>query len=230
MTRYPIAIPFLMVALCSFLPVRADSAAAKNNEGNRLYEERQYDEALRKYMDAQASRPEAAELHYNIGNALYRKAEHDKAIEEYRRAESTTDPDLAQAATFNRGNALMMQERVEDAINAYIQALRAKPTDQDAKRNLELAMRLLEEKQKQQQSQDGSDEQKQENENQSEQDQPKDQKEDEARKDRPRPKPGAMSEEDARRILEAIKEEERRGIRKHARATAPETPDPEKDW
>src|SRR5438046_6478708 len=104
------------------------------------------------YVDAQASRPGAPELHYNIGNVLFRKKEYDKAVEEYLRAQAAPDPILSQAALFNRGNALMMQGRLEDAIQAYVQALRARPDDTDAKHNLELAWRLLDQqKQKQQQ-------------------------------------------------------------------------------
>ncbi|MFQ5877128.1 MAG: tetratricopeptide repeat protein, partial [Acidobacteriota bacterium] len=109
----------LALAIGWSAPALADSAASRNNEGNRLYAQQQYDAALRMYMDAQASRPEAPELHYNIGNALYRKGEHEKAAEEYRRAESARDRSLAQAAAFNRGNALMMLGRVDEAVTAY---------------------------------------------------------------------------------------------------------------
>ena len=39
-----------------------------------------------------------------------------------------------------------------------------------------------------------------------------------------------MSPEEARQILEALREEEKEGIRKHARTAAPEGRVPEKDW
>jgi hypothetical protein len=39
-----------------------------------------------------------------------------------------------------------------------------------------------------------------------------------------------MSEEEARQILEALREEEKEGLRKHARATASDERQPEKDW
>src|SRR5205809_376922 len=141
----------LLLALGWAPPAAADQAASKNNEGNRLYEQEKFDEALRMYVDAQASRPGAPELHYNIGNVLFRKKEYDKAVEEYLRAQAAPDPILSQAALFNRGNALMMQGRLEDAIQAYVQALRARPDDTDAKRNLELALRHLDQKKKKQQ-------------------------------------------------------------------------------
>jgi tetratricopeptide (TPR) repeat protein len=205
-----------------------DEAASRNNEGNRLYLRQEYDEALKRYTEAQASRPGAPELHYNIGNVLYRKGELDKAAEEYRRAQAAPDRRLAQAALYNRGNALMTQGRLQEAVGAYVQALRARPDDPDAKRNLELALRLLQEQKKPQQD-------------------PSDPKEgpqgpkapagqgrqEEAPQSPAQKKPqdsGAMSEEEARRILEALREAEKEGIRRHVRASVPESRRPEKDW
>jgi Ca-activated chloride channel family protein len=220
----------LAVALALGLVDRslASSAGAKNNEGNRLYAQEQYDEAMRKYTDAQASLPDAPELHYNIGNVLYRKGEYDKAVGEYLRAQAAKDPVLSQSATFNRGNALMLSGRVQDAVQAYIQALRADPSDQDAKRNLELALRLLEEQQKQQeQNQEGNQDDSDESQSQESQPQNEGQEPPESGQ---RPRGGQMTPEDARRILEALREEERQGIKKHAQATVPQDRQPEKDW
>jgi len=202
-------------------------AASKNNEGNRLYLQKQYDGALKKYTDAQASRPSAPELHYNIGNVLYRKGEFAKAIEEYLRAQSAADTSLSEAATFNRGNALMMQGQVPEAINAYVQALRARPDDQDAKRNLELALKLLQQQQNQQ-PQDRNEQEQEEREPQDQPPQPQEAKQED--KKQPQARPGQMSEEEARQILEALRESEKEGVKKHARATAPSRRRPEVDW
>ena len=215
-----------LLAVALFRPAAADPAASRNNEGNRLYNQKLYDEALRMYTDAQASRPDAPELHYNIGNVLFRKKEYDKAVEEYLRAQAGPDPALSQAATFNRGNALLMQSRPEEAIQAYVQALRARPDDAGAKRNLELARRLLQEQKKPQQPQQGQDDkqgpspQKQEPQPEGAGDQtPPQQK-----------RPGEMSEQEARQVLQALQQEEKEGIKKHARAAAGDRPEPEEDW
>ncbi len=208
------------------------AAASRNNEGNRLYDEHQYDDALKLYTDAQARLPNAPELHYNIGNVLFRKSEFDKAAEEYRKAESSPDPKLAQQATFNRGNALLMQEKPQDAAQAYIQALRARPDDADAKRNLELALRMMQEQKKQQQQSGKQDQDPQDQDQQppppSEGKPPEPQSQPQTAP--PKPKPGQMSEEEARRLLDALRQEERAGVRKQARAAVPDRRDPEKDW
>jgi tetratricopeptide (TPR) repeat protein len=226
--RWSVAALPLGLALLGGAQVHADTAARRNNEGNRLYNQERYDEALETYTDAQALRPQASELHYNIGNVLFRKGEFDKAAEEYLRALAAEDPDLARTATFNRGTALMMEGKVQDAVNAYIQALRADPTDQDAKRNLELALRLMQEQQQQQQGsgepQDGEGDQQQ-------RPQPNQGSEGD-REDEPPPerRPGEMSPEEARQILDALRDEEKEGVKKHAQATVEETRTPEKDW
>jgi len=216
------------LVLCALAAIQAPALAAdvasRNNEGNKLYEQKKYDEALRKYTDAQALKPGAPELHYNIGNVLFRKGEVDKAIEEYMRAQSAADPRLREAATYNRGNALMQKGKAQDAINAYVQALRLDPADAEAKRNLELALRLLEEQKKQQQQQQPKPDEQQPKPS------PQDQKPSDPGKE-PQKRPGQMSEEEARQILEALKEAEKEGVKKHARAQTPPRPrSPEEDW
>lgn len=219
------ALLLAIVAALAPRPAAADPAPRKNNEGNRLYQQKKFDEALKLYMDAQASRPGAPELHYNIGNVLFRKKEYDKAVEEYLRAQAAPDGVLSQAAVFNRGNALMMQGRLEDAVQAYVQALRARPDDTDAKRNLELALRQLEQKKKQEEKKQSHQDQKQD-----------------PNKGQPPPqggggggkpqqkRPGEMTEEEARQVLEALQQEEKEGIKKHARAALGEKPPPDQDW
>lgn len=224
------AIVILALALAGPRGARADSAASKNNEGNRLYERRQLDEALKRYTDAEATRPHAPELHYNIGNVLYRKGELDKAIEEYERAKAAGGAGLRQAAAFNSGNALLRQGKLQEAVAAYVQALRARSEDRDAKRNLELALRLLEEKKKQQPPQQSNpkDEQKRPPQ-QGQQPQPsKDQPE--GGRSAPQPRPGSMNEEEARRILDALTDQQKEDLKKHVQATAPRERAPEEDW
>ena len=224
---WPLASWPLLVALGWPASVLADPTAAKNNEGNRLYEQKKYDEALKQYVDAQASRPGAPELHYNIGNVLFRKKEYDKAVEEYMRAQAAGDPVLSQAALYNRGNALMAQGRLQDAIQAYVQALRARPDDTDTKRNLELALRLLDQQKKKQQPQQGKSQDQ--NKDQKQQPQPQ-QGEGAGRPPQQQKKPGEMSEDEARQVLEALQQEEKEGIKKHARAAIGEKRPPEQDW
>ena len=222
----------LAAVLMAMMPVPAAASsdvATSNNEGNRLYEQKRYDEALRKYTDAQAKKPSAPELHYNIGNVLFRKGEIDKAIEEYGRAQASAPTRLRQAAAYNQGNALLQQGKVQEAIGSYVQALRLDPNDAEAKRNLELALKLLQEQKKQQQ-QKPDEQQKKDDQQQQQQPTPQNQQPSEPPKEQQK-RPGQMSEEEAKQILEALRESEKEGVKKHAQAAAPQHPrNPEEDW
>ena len=61
-----------------------DKKAMKNlEEGNKLFEEKKYDEALEKFNEILKDYPELFELHINIGNIYYEKGEYEKAIQEF---------------------------------------------------------------------------------------------------------------------------------------------------
>jgi Ca-activated chloride channel family protein len=89
---------------------------------------------------------------YNAGNAYYRMKRYEVAAARYRVAASGPAA-LRQESVFNLGNALVRaaEEAPErgqlllDAVGAYEEALRLDPTDQDAKWNLELALKRLDE-------------------------------------------------------------------------------------
>jgi Ca-activated chloride channel family protein len=89
---------------------------------------------------------------YNAGNAYYRMRRYEDAAVRYRVA-AARPAAVRQASVFNLGNALVRaaEEAPErgqlllDAIAAYEEALRLDPTDHDAKWNLELALKRLEE-------------------------------------------------------------------------------------
>ena len=225
-------------------PAAAATAPALVEEGNRLYHEGKLAEALEKYRAAQAADPRAAApLHYNIGNVLYRQGEFEKAYEEYRQAFSARERDLAEGARFNAGNAHFSNKNWPEAIRNYQEALRLDPSDQDAKKNLELALLQMDEEQKQkqrqqdQQKQDQNDQKKQQ---QKQEQQPQDQKNAKDRKqdnatpppDDKQPREGnekeRLSREEAMRILDAMRRQDKPPT---DQLNVPK-PDqrPEKDW
>jgi len=121
----PLAIASTLLVLTA-LAVRAgygQSAAAKNAEGNRFYNDGKYREAEMAYLEAQADLPDRPELFYNLGNAAT----------------------LSAASWFNSGSALFEMDNYQDAAQAFAQVLRIHPSDRDAKHNLELALKKLEE-------------------------------------------------------------------------------------
>jgi tetratricopeptide (TPR) repeat protein len=238
------AIPIVLLAGLSSL--LGGEAHHRTEKGNSLYEKGQNDPALSEYQKAQAVLPEAPQLHYDIGNVLYRQENWAGAAEAYERAMGAAGPDLSARAAYNLGNALFHDEKYDDAVKAYTRALKGAPKDGDAKHNLEMALRALQQQkqqQQQQQKQDKKQEQQKEDQKQNpegegkDQDKPKDDKAPESgpkekneKKPSKEPKPGEMSREEAQKLLDRLADQEKENV-KHDQARRPkERGAPEKDW
>ena len=131
--------------------------------GNRAYAEGRYDDALAAYDRAgRRGGVDAAGLAFDRGTAGLKKADAvkdptekrrltERALEDLQQAGRSKDNHVRGAASYNRGNALLAQDKLADAIEAYKQALRDDAQLDDARLNLELALR----RRQQQQSQGG---------------------------------------------------------------------------
>lgn len=148
-----------------------ESPESHNRRGNELYREQKFDEALDEYRNAQVLAPELRELSFNAGDALFGKGDVENALREFARASDAPDTLLSAAGFYNMGNVLLAAGQTEAAIEAYKRALKRDPSDPDAKYNLELARRLLEQQQQQQDQNQDQQNQDQQNQQQNQQDQ-----------------------------------------------------------
>ncbi|MBU1076071.1 MAG: tetratricopeptide repeat protein [Spirochaetes bacterium] len=154
--------------------------AFKNNKGNKLYKKEKYKDALKKYMDAQIDEPESPILHYNMGNTYYKQKQYDKAVDEFTKSLTSNDKQVRAKAYYNLGNTHFQGRDYLKAIEYYKKTLEIDPTDEDAKYNIEISRKRLqqnmqnsdpnedqdqqEQKQKKkQQDQSGNDNQKKDN-------------------------------------------------------------------
>lgn len=119
----------------------------KVQEGNDAYDAGQYEEALTAYQEAKQLLGDDPVVDYNIGNALDRLQRYDEAIVASRAAAQAANRDddarTYVHAMYAVGNHALQSEALEDARDAYIEALLRDPSDADAKYNLELVLRLL---------------------------------------------------------------------------------------
>lgn len=104
-------------------------------QGNRLYEQGRYQEAVESYDKALAIDPKYAAAWNNRGLALDNLGKHQEAVESYDKA-LALDPKLA-PAWYNRGNALDNLGKYQEAAEALRRALRLDPNFQEARRALE---------------------------------------------------------------------------------------------
>jgi Tfp pilus assembly protein PilF len=64
----------------------ADTGVGLVEEGNRLFEDKRYDEALAVYRRFLEKHPRHSQVYFNIGNCLKAKGDYDAALAEYQRA------------------------------------------------------------------------------------------------------------------------------------------------
>lgn len=121
----------------------AVNPAERNNAGNVLYNQADYDNAIKAYQAAQVAAPDNAEAYYNAASAYSQAGEFDKAIDALKQAFKTSDPDLIARSYYNIGNIYFGMSRFDDAVAAYQQVLLLYPNDEDARHNLELALKKL---------------------------------------------------------------------------------------
>jgi len=200
------------VLLAGFLALLLGGARAHNREGNALYGQKRYPEALEEYAAAQAEAPDSPEVRYNLGNVLYRM---NRAAEAARLYDSVRlrEGGPRREAAYNAGNAAYRLQQYPVALARYTEALLADPSDADARRNLELTLRRMREAQSQQQQQEP-------------QDQPQDQPQPPGEQPPPQPPdtegqppptPEEMTRQQAQRILDSLEEQEAKALREAQR-------------
>jgi len=119
-------------------------------QGMEAFEDGEFGEALAHFHAAQLDHPDDRRLEFNIADSYYRLADYAAAEQSFGRVLSLGgDDDLAQQAYYNLGNTLYQQGRLDEAIEAYEQALVLDPEDEDARHNLEFVQRELEQRQQQ---------------------------------------------------------------------------------
>lgn len=102
-----------------------DPSYDRTREGNRLYNDGRYDEAISKYIDAQMVSPVPDPLHFNIANAQYKKKKYDEARASYEKAINNTKDGLLEAKTyFNLGNTVYRDGNLKDSLDYYKKAIK----------------------------------------------------------------------------------------------------------
>ncbi len=148
-TRIPVLFPLWLGVWLLAPPVIADPWPKQARDAQNLYRAGQHAESVEAYravIEAGDPRPELA---YNLGNAAYRAAAGDstrfeEAYEAYQRAVAAGDAALRPDALYNAANALVETGDLKGAEALYRETLRQNPTDDQARYNLELVQRLLE--------------------------------------------------------------------------------------
>ena len=199
-------------------------------KGNHMFEDSLFIKAEENYLKALDMNPELNEAYFNLGNAYTAQQKPNEAIEQYskmagaleaQKKELMDNPSASKkdldkckqdlAKTYhNTGVVYHMCEQYDKAVEAYKQALRNIPQDDETRYNMILAQRMLQDQQQQQQDQQ---EQQQEQQQQQQQEE-------------------EMSQENAEQILQAAMQDEKdvqERVQEQLMKAQPKKP-LEKDW
>jgi len=141
----------LMLMAGLLLPFRPARAAGVNTivrQGMAAYEKKDYQKALKRFIDAQLEKPDMPEIYYNIGNADYKIGKYDAARQNYKQALKSKNKTLCEKSRYNLGNTAFRQGKFKDAVSNYQAALKIDPKDTQAKENLEIAKKMMAQKKK----------------------------------------------------------------------------------
>ncbi len=132
-------------------------------EGNKDLSENKFVEAEVEYRKAIAKSDENVAAPYNLGNAYYTKETYSEAFGRFKEAgELASEKADKHKAYHNMGNVFMKRKEYEKAVEAYKQALRNGPNDEETRYNLALAKEMLKKEQQQNdQNKDNKDDQDQ---------------------------------------------------------------------
>lgn len=215
------AILFIFPALL-FLPFtslsQADNATIK--KGNAAYIKNDFKTAADLYRLAAEDNFTAQ---FNLGNALFRTNETEPALDAFDRAiKSAANSQHRSMAYYNKGVVLHTANRLQECIDAYKNALRQNPADEDARLNLQKALKKMnaekpkEKKKKKQQQQPKENKDKK-------QEKPK-----EGQK-QPKPQPSRITKKDAEEKLKTLLEKEK-AVQEKLKKAGGSPQKPEKDW
>ena len=222
-------------------------------QGNRQYDDGKYKDAEIDYLKSVQSKNSSHKGFFNLGNAWYMQNNYVQAAAAFDTLRTfKLDDETRSKSYYNLGNSLLKaskdsaqlaQKFLPASIESYKQSLRLNPDDQDAKYNLAYAQKLLQKSQQQQENQDQKQDKKQDQQKDQKQDQQKEQQQQDQQKQdqeqaqqdqqqQQQSQPQQISKEDAERILEALKNDEKETLEKLKQAKIQTTRviRTDKDW
>jgi len=247
---------FLLLGLFPAVFVTGQNPDKYIRQGNDLYGENKFNEAETNYLKALETDSSDIRALFNRADALYQQENYNQAGKIFNNLTKKPLSEDDQASIWhNMGNTKVESKQYKEAVDAYKKALRKNPSDMDTKYNLSYALKKLKDQQqkKKNKNQDQKQNKDKNKKNKNRQDQQKnkdnqnrDQKQDKDKQKQQKnnqdqkkkgeqkkqqPQPQKISKEDAKRMLQALKNNEKNTLKKlkkkNARGQEVET---EKDW
>ena len=196
------------------------------HSGNKLYKQRNYASSAGEYKKALAQTPDHPLANYNLGNALFRNNELEEAESSYDNTVNNKNSrkPVVEKAYYNKGVAFSKQQKLQESIDAWKNALKIDPADKEARENLQKA--LMEQKKQQQQQQKDKKEDKKKDDKKDKKEEEKQNKE----KQEPQPQQSRLNKKQVEQLLKALAQKENEVQQKMQQKNASTAGRQEKDW
>ena len=132
----------MAVFVCTGAFAQVDRPYIRN--GNKLFHQQNYAKAEVEYRKAISKNPNNAQAIYNLGNALLMQQKDSAATSFFQKSGRIETSKMRKAMSYhNIGVICQKHQMYGDAINAYKEALRNNPKDNETRYNLALCKKLL---------------------------------------------------------------------------------------
>ena len=226
----------LVMLLTASVSVQAQSDRQLVRQGNKQYRVGNAAEAEVSYRKAVEKNQRNPQANYNLGNALMLQRKDSLAVTQLEKAAKLESNPLRRAEAYHNMGVVCQQHKMYgEAIEAYKEALRNNPGDDQTRYNLALCKRQQQQQQQQQNQQNQNNKENKENKDnkdnkdqQQQQDQKKDEQQNKQQQQQNRQQ---MSKENAEQLLNAAMQEEKQTQERMQKAMQqPQRRRLEKNW
>jgi Ca-activated chloride channel family protein len=151
--------PFIAILFfaCTCFKSRAQQTERTIQKGNDFYKKQKYPEAEKEYNKISGNDSLNTIAKFNLANTLYRLGNKEEALRIFDQlAAGPKDNTLLSKQYYNKGVVLSSQQKPEESITAYENALLRDPDDKETRENLQkalLELKKTDKKKEQQQKQ-----------------------------------------------------------------------------
>ena len=135
------------------------------DKGQKLFEQKKYDEARRYYESILDKRDEDKAALFGVGSSAYYLDDIESALNSFGNTLDSEDDQLKSKSYYNLARILQDKNELEKSLSLYRKSLELDPTDIDAKVNYELLKRQISQNQKDENQSNEQSSEKNENEN-----------------------------------------------------------------
>lgn len=203
-------VTLLLLALLTVTAASAQTDRRLVRQGNKQFRAGNYADAEVAYRKAIEKNPRNPQANYNLGNALFGQRKDSSAVSQFEAAAKLESSPMRRAQAFhNMGVVCQGKKMYGEAIEAYKEALRLNPADDQTRYNLAVCKRQQKQQQQDQQQQQKQDKDQQDKQDQQQQQQQQQQPQQDQQQQQQEERQPQMSRENAEQMLNAAIQEEK---------------------